>query len=118
MWSVRSIGPRAAAAIGEADWVEAGHLMYESHESLRDDYEVSCEELDLLVEFARDVGLDGGVYGSRMTGAGFGGCTVSLVRSQAVEMVAQHLRSHYFAKTGIEPTVFAFLPSEGCGVLT
>ena len=64
--------------------------MYASHQSLKDDYEVSCEELDLLVDLAGNIGVPGGVYGSRMTGAGFGGCTVSLVRSDRVETIARN----------------------------
>src|SRR5262249_7409453 len=71
---------RAAAAIETGDWAPVGRLMYESHASLRDDYEVSCAELDLLVDLAAGVGPAGGMIGSRMTGGGFGGCAVSLVR--------------------------------------
>ncbi|MEX0643229.1 MAG: galactokinase, partial [Pirellulales bacterium] len=71
----------ATSAIKAGDWPLVGRLMFASHDSLRDDYEVSCHELDLLVEFARGIGSDGGMIGSRMTGGGFGGCTVSLVRT-------------------------------------
>ena len=67
-------------ALPRGDWARVGELMYASHASLRDDYEVSCEELDLLVELARKHGDSGAVIGSRMTGGGFGGCTVSLVQ--------------------------------------
>ena len=56
--------------------------MYESHRSLRDDFEVSSAELDTLVEVAREIGEAGGVLGARMTGGGFGGCTVTLVRTE------------------------------------
>ena len=66
----------AAEAIRRGDWAAVGGLMHASHVSLRDDYQVSCEELDLLVELAAEAG----VIGSRMTGGGFGGCTISLVR--------------------------------------
>ena len=92
--------------------------MYDSHQSLKDDYEVSCDELDLLVDIARKIGLEGGVYGSRMTGAGFGGCTVSLVRSEAVESIALQLSSSYVKQTGIEPTMFVSRPAEGAFVVT
>jgi len=68
-----------ARAIRQRDWVAAGRYMYESHESLRDDYEVSCPELDALVEIALDIGVKGGVYGCRMTGGGMGGCAIALV---------------------------------------
>ncbi len=70
---------KAADAFSAGRWGEVGQLMYASHDSLRDDYEVSCPELDLLVVLAKELGPDGGVIGSRMTGGGFGGCTVSLV---------------------------------------
>lgn len=67
--------------------------------SSRDDYEVSCAELDLLVKLAMEVE---GVYGSRMTGGGFGGCTVSLVKKEVVEKVMQHLKVSSYLFTGIE----------------
>ena len=85
--------------------------MYASHDSLRDDYEVSCKELDLLVDLARDLGTEGGVIGSRMTGGGFGGCTVSLVETAKVDEVAQHLAQSYRAQTGIEPAVLTSRPA-------
>src|SRR5262249_38152640 len=64
----------AAKAIGASDWPTVGRLMYASHASLRDDYEVSCPELDAVVEISRGIGEEGGMLGCRMTGAGFGGC--------------------------------------------
>ena len=64
---------QTAAAIREGDWNLAGELMYQSHESMRDDFEISCPEIDLLVEIARDLGETAGVFGSRLTGGGFGG---------------------------------------------
>ncbi|HEX7009013.1 MAG TPA: galactokinase, partial [Phycisphaeraceae bacterium] len=70
-----------ADAAAARDWAKAGQLMFESHASLRDDFEVSCPELDLLVELAAARVDRGQVWGSRMTGGGFGGCTVSLVRA-------------------------------------
>jgi len=87
--------------------------MYASHESLRDDYEVSCDELDILVELAREIGIPGGVFGSRMTGGGFGGCTVSLVKTDAVATVSETIRSRYLDETNIEPSIFASRPA--CG---
>src|SRR5262249_27011571 len=72
----------AAVALKGKNLGEFGRLMYESHHSLHDDYEVSCRELDIMVEIASS--LDG-VYGARMTGGGFGGCTVSLVHTDCVE---------------------------------
>lgn len=94
----------AAEALQAREWERMGRLMLDSHASLRDDYEVSCEELDAMVEVA--TGLDG-VYGSRMTGGGFGGCTVSLVRSDAVEHVASALAAGYHRVTGLAATLYA-----------
>ena len=71
----------AARAIAHDDWPAVGAAMYASHASLRDDYEVSCDELNALVDLAAALGHERGVIGSRMTGGGFGGCTVSLVRT-------------------------------------
>jgi galactokinase len=108
---------RAADAVRAGDWSRVGNLMYQSHESLRDDYEVSCRELDLLVELARGIGPAGGVFGSRMTGGGFGGCTVSLVQTAKVEQVAQHIAAAYRRETGIEPTVLTSRPAAGAHVI-
>ena len=108
---------RAADAIRRGDWPATGELMYASHQSLKDDYAVSCEELDLLVDLARQIGVPGGMYGSRMTGAGFGGCTVSLVRSDMVDAIAQTACLPATSrKTGIQPTMFLSRPAEGACV--
>ncbi len=107
----------AAAAIRRGDWATVGQLMYASHASLRDDYEVSCEELDLLVEMARSLGPEGGVIGSRMTGGGFGGCTVSLVRTARAQEVRETLCRRYREKTGIEPEAFVSRPAQGAEVI-
>jgi len=107
----------AAEAVRDSDWSTMGRLMYGSHASLRDDYEVSCAELDLMVEIAQSIGTGGGVVGSRMTGGGFGGCTVSLVRSEDVPDFAAELQRRYQDKTQIEPTIFATRPSQGAMVL-
>ena len=107
----------AAKALERGDWNRVGELMYASHDSLRDDYEVSCPELDLLVEIARSIGPDGGVIGSRMTGGGFGGCTVTLVQTDKVEAVREVLCQQYREKTGIEPTAFASRPAHGASVI-
>jgi galactokinase len=83
---------RAQAALDRGDLTEFGQLMYQSHRSLRDNYQVSCAELDTLVEIAR--GLPG-VYGSRMTGGGFGGCTISLVAEEHVDTVRAAIVAGY-----------------------
>ena len=103
---------RFAEALEQRRWRDAGALMVESHASLRDDFEVSCTELDLAVELALSK-RDSGVYGSRMTGGGFGGCTVSLVRRDAVDAVAEHIHDRYRRQTGIEPTIFATAAADG-----
>ncbi|XP_005407539.1 PREDICTED: galactokinase isoform X2 [Chinchilla lanigera] len=83
---------QAAAALSRGDYRAFGRLMVESHHSLRDDYEVSCPELDQLVEAALSVP---GVYGSRMTGGGFGGCTVTLLEASAASRAMQHIQEQY-----------------------
>lgn len=82
----------AAVALEKGDFQLFGRLMNESHDSLRDDYEVSSKELDSLVSAAREVD---GVLGSRLTGAGFGGCTVTLLRKDAVNKAIQHMKARY-----------------------
>jgi galactokinase len=77
-----------------------GRLMNQSHNSLRDDYEVSCSELDCLVDIARNCE---GVYGSRMVGAGFGGCTVSLVDRDKIKTVVDEICTHYREILGQDP---------------
>ncbi|MEM7010148.1 MAG: galactokinase, partial [Verrucomicrobiota bacterium] len=93
------------------EWTAVASLLFASHDSLREDYEVSCEELDTLVDIARLPGFDGLVYGSRMTGGGFGGSTVSLVHRDIVDRFYETLSNSYKAKTGIEATIFVVKPS-------
>tara|TARA_R110002073_G_scaffold240208_2_gene401859 strand:+ start:7312 stop:8535 length:1224 start_codon:yes stop_codon:yes gene_type:complete len=104
---------KAAVAIESGQWETLGELMYASHHSLQHDYEVSCCELDLLVEIARGVGRAGGVYGSRMTGGGFGGCTVTLIESDKVVEVSEHIQKQYKKQCGIDAQLFASLPAKG-----
>ena len=86
---------RQPKEIRQSHWSEVGKLMYASHTSLRDDFEVSCPELDLVVDIARQIGESGGIYGCRMTGGGFGGCTVALVQSRlADEIQLRRLLGH------------------------
>jgi galactokinase len=98
-----------------ADLELKGQLMYDSHASLRDDYEVSCEELDFLVDAASKIG---GVYGSRMTGGGFGGCTVTMLRPDAVAQFGEAISHAYHERFGIAPKVIECKPSEGAGEIT
>ena len=102
----------AVAALEQKDFITAGRLMNASHESLRDDYEVSCRELDLMVELGRAVP---GVYGSRMTGGGFGGCTVSLVEASVADRFAESVAPAYEKATGLKPMIFSCFPGAGAG---
>jgi galactokinase len=107
----------AASATKDGNWQQVGELMQASHESLRDDYEVSCPELDLLVELAQDIGVEGGIFGSRMTGGGFGGCTVSLVKASKIDDVAQAITERYQHKTKVVPKVMTSRPARGAHVV-
>ena len=98
------------AAAQRSDLAAMGRLMVESHRSLQHDYEVSCAELDFLVDTALTIE---GVYGSRMTGGGFGGCTVSLVDSGAVPVFRERLASAYQQAYGLTPAIYTCTPSEG-----
>ncbi len=90
----------AAQALEAGSTARAGALFYESHRSLRDDYEVSCDELDILVDAARELGERSGVFGARMTGGGFGGCAVALVHADHIAEVSEGLRERYERRTG------------------
>ncbi len=109
--------PKAARLLGASDWSAAGQLMYASHASLRDDYEVSCAELDAVVEIARSIGENGGIFGCRMTGGGFGGCAVALVKTDAVDAISKRIAADYRQKAGIEATLFVSRPAAGASVL-
>lgn len=105
----------AANALWSERTDEFGRLMIESHRSLRDDYEVSCAELNLLVETALEVE---GVYGARMTGGGFGGCTVSLMRTDAVADFSATISARYQRGTGLVPGVYLVRAGGGAEELT
>ena len=108
---------QAARAIQASDWATAGQLMYASHASLRDDYQVSCPELDVVVEIAQEMGEAGGVIGCRMTGGGFGGCAVSLVKTEAVQRITRSLDAAYEKKTGTQARIFSSRPAAGARIL-
>jgi galactokinase len=103
----------AAAALKDGRLEEMGRLMYASHESLRDDYEVSCRELDILVEIARSHA--DAVLGARMTGGGFGGCTVNLVRRDRLETFRETVAREYTSATGLAPNIYVSEAGEGAG---
>ena len=100
----------AAKALESGDPDGFGGLMYASHASLRDDYEVSCKELDLLVELASS---SPGIYGARMTGGGFGGCTVNLVRAEHAAAFEAQMARTYQQATGIAPDIYVCEPAQG-----
>jgi len=105
----------AARALRSGNLAEFGRLMYDSHRSLRDDYEVSCRELDLLVEIASECK---GVYGSRMTGGGFGGCTITLVESRDAREFQEKLSHRYKEATSITPAIYVCSAAQGAGEWT
>jgi galactokinase len=102
-----------AESLERGDLMHFGELMGESHRSLRDLYQVSCRELDVMVEIAE--GLKG-FYGGRMTGGGFGGCTVNLVNADDVERFGQEIAERYQRTTGIELEVYVCSAADGAGV--
>jgi galactokinase len=104
----------AAKMLGREDYEVAGQLMVESHNSLRDDYEVSIPELDFLASEAMKVK---GVYGARMTGGGFGGCIVALSQPRAVDALRDHLTQNYRQRFGKDAAVFVTTPTAGAGML-
>lgn len=107
----------AAAALARNDFEALGPLMAASHDSLRDDFNVSCKELDILVEIARNIGREGGVIGARMTGGGFGGSTVTLCESSKASEIAATLSAEYEKATGIQPQIFASRPAQGAHLI-
>jgi len=101
----------AVQALNKQDYTTFGNLMTASHNSLRDDYEVSCKELDELVTTALEVD---GVFGSRMTGGGFGGCTVTLAKQDSVKKLIDHIKNKYSGT----PTFYVCKPSQGARSLS
>lgn len=97
-------------ALKKVDISTVGSLMNQSHKSLRDNYEVSCKELDIMVEIAGKVQ---GVVGSRMMGGGFGGCTINLVRSSAIRTFQEAVFDQYETKTGYKPQFYICQATEG-----
>ncbi len=111
----RTIG--AVEALKQNEFSLLGRLMYESHVSLRDDFEVSCPELDHLVATASEIGSAGGVIGARMTGGGFGGSTVTLCETAKAQAIAAALVKSYEATFGFAPEIFASRPAEGARMM-
>lgn len=102
----------SADALRRHDFESFGRWMYEAHASMRDNYEASCVETDTLVELARQ---QPGCYGARITGAGFGGCTVNLVAAEHAEGFVENLRARYEQATGIRAEIYLSRASSGAG---
>jgi len=105
---------KAVDALAAGDYAAFGKLMYGSHESLRDDYEVSCEELDAVVELARPLA---GVYGARMTGGGFGGCAIILAGAGQAKAIADAVAAGFAARFGRRCPIFATRAAQGASVV-
>ena len=105
---------RAAQALEAGDYALFGRLMYASHESLRDDYEVSCEELDAIVDSARS---REGVYGARMTGGGFGGCAIILAQLRRADEISAALQRGFKERFGRACPIFATAAAAGAGAV-
>jgi galactokinase len=105
----------AASALEQDNLDRFGQLMNQSHRSLRDDYEVSCAELDLMVQLAQKVP---GVFGARMTGGGFGGCTINLVNAETVDEFRREVAAAYEAETGFAPEIYVCSAAAGAGEVT
>ena len=101
---------KAAKALEDGDRDQFGELMHWSHESLKTDYEVSCRELDAMVEIAR---RQQGTFGARMTGGGFGGCTINIVRADAVPSFIRAVKQEYRFATEIDPKIFLVKADDG-----
>jgi galactokinase len=101
---------RMVERLKSGDTLGISRLMRESHQSLRDDFEVSCPELDLMVEIAS---AKPGVYGARMTGGGFGGCTINLVEASKAKAFRESVGVEYDSKTGLRPEIHICEPSQG-----
>jgi galactokinase len=104
----------AAEALAGSNLAEFGRLMYASHNSLKTLYEVSGKELDAVVEYSL---TDPNVAGARMTGAGFGGCAIALVKESAFENFSKAVTEYYISKIGYAPSVYSSLIGDGVGLL-
>ncbi len=102
----------AASLLEQGKLEQVGPLLWQSHVGLRDEYEVSCKELDTLVEIARQVP---GVLGARMLGGGFGGCTINLVRNEAIEKLKAVVNEQYPARTGLQASIDVCRAAGGTG---
>ena len=102
-----------ATALTQRDWTTCGKLMGASHRSMKEDFEITCPEIDCLVEIAQSVK---GVIGSRMTGGGFGGCTVSLIETERTTEILETITKKYQSATNIAPAAFVTQPAQGAKI--
>jgi galactokinase len=103
------------AAMAEKNWKRAGALMYASHAGLQQDYEVSCDALDFLVDCTFEMKA---VTGARMMGGGFGGCTINLVKAHALDEVVEEVTKAYRQKYGIDPKCYIANTGDGASEIT
>ncbi|MBV7332329.1 galactokinase [Chloroflexi bacterium TSY] len=115
VWSENRRVLQAIEAMHQNDVGKFGQFMNKAHESARDDYEISCPELEVLVNVARDVD---GVVGARLTGAGWGGCMVALVQTDAVPTFQQHVETTYQKQTNRQAMIFGCQSADGAGVVS
>jgi galactokinase len=104
----------AVKAMQDGNVSRLGDLLNASHESLRDDFEVTNEALNIMVECARE---QESCYGARMTGAGFGGCAIALVREEKAEEFVEAVSAAYRQRSGLEAAVYVCKASEGASIL-
>ena len=104
----------ACITLQSEDFNEFGQLMYSSHKGLKDQYEVSCNELDKLVDIAKDID---GVMGARMMGGGFGGCTINLVKEDSVTKFEKTIKEHYITPDGGEPQIIKVVIGDGTSMV-
>ena len=105
---------KAFVALQHKDIQLFGELMFQSHIGLRDDFEVSCKELDILFDIARKSGV---VLGARMMGGGFGGCTINLVKIESIDFFIEKITTGYIQATGIEPEIHIVKIADGTGLI-
>ena len=106
---------KACEALNISDLKLFGSLMYQTHEGLSKDYEVSCKELDYLVELTK---TNSSVYGSRMMGGGFGGCTINLIENSAIELISKTIMAEYKEKFGLEAKTYITKISDGTNIIS
>jgi len=104
----------ACEALEKSDYQRFGDLMYQSHDGLKNDYEVSCKELDILVDVTLEMDF---VLGSRMMGGGFGGCTINLIESEKAAQFEKEISTNYKEKTGISPEFYFVKLSDGVRII-